>query len=99
MNLFAAFPFCKLRATPPPHLRRSLHDPVLEGVLDDHPEPESAGCGWFDSSWTLHAGLQITEDDSVDRVVNELPLAWWLAWQPAAPSLAPMASPAHAAST
>jgi hypothetical protein len=52
-----------------------------DGVLQEA-EVEIAGCGWFDSTWALHVGLQITEHESADRVVNDLPLAWWLAWQP-----------------
>ena len=52
--------------------------------------PEPAACGWFDSSWALRAGLQITEHETTDRVVNELPLAWWLAWQPAPPAGSPV---------
>lgn len=52
-----------------------------EGVLQEA-EVEIARCGWLDSTWALRAGLQITEHESADRVVNDLPLAWWLAWQP-----------------
>jgi hypothetical protein len=54
----------------------------IDGVLQEE-IVEPVGCGWFDSSWALHAGLQITEHETTDRVVNDLPLAWWLAWQPA----------------
>ncbi|HMO47680.1 MAG TPA: hypothetical protein PKB14_16835 [Rubrivivax sp.] len=45
----------------------------LDGVL--------LGCGWFDSSHELHAGLQVTEHLTPERVANELPLGWWLDWQ------------------
>jgi hypothetical protein len=38
------------------------------------------GCGWFDSSHELQAGLSITEHDSPDRVANELPLDTWVTW-------------------
>lgn len=39
------------------------------------------GCGWFDSSHELHAGLQVTEHLTPERVANEVPLGWWLDWQ------------------
>jgi hypothetical protein len=39
------------------------------------------GCGWFDSSHELHCGLQVTEHLTPERVVNEVPLGWWLDWQ------------------
>ena len=44
----------------------------------------ACGCGWFDSSHELHAGLQVTEHLSPERVANEVPLGWWLDWQLAA---------------
>ena len=46
------------------------------------------GCGWFDSSHELHAGLQVTEHLSPEPVANEVPLGWWLDWQTRA-TLAP----------
>ena len=55
------------------------------------PEPDEVqrGCGWFDSSHELHAGLQVTEHASPEPVANEVPLGWWLDWQAhgAAPSV------------
>lgn len=45
------------------------------------------GCGWFDSSHELHAGLQVTEHLTPERVANEVPLGWWLDWQAGAPGL------------
>ena len=54
----------------------------FDGVLQEE-VVEPVGCGWFDSSWALRAGLQITEHETTDRVVNDLPAAWWLAWQTA----------------
>jgi hypothetical protein len=46
------------------------------------------GCGWFDSSHELHAGLQVTEHLTPERIANEVPLGWWLDWHSgtAAPS-------------
>lgn len=48
------------------------------------PQEPPCGCGWFDSSHELHAGLQVTEHLSPERLANELPLGWWLDWQVAA---------------
>ena len=48
-------------------------EPVLDGELP--------GCGWFDSSHELHAGLQVTEHLTPEPVANEVPLGWWLDWQ------------------
>lgn len=45
------------------------------------PDEPASGCGWFDSSHELHAGLQVTEHLSPERVANEVPLGWWLDWQ------------------
>lgn len=63
------------------------HRPVADWVSAAG-EPSDAqlddvllGCGWFDSSHELHAGLQVTEHLTPERVVNELPLGWWLDWQ------------------
>ena len=41
---------------------------------DDRP----LGCGWFDSSHELRAGLMVQEHASADAVANELPLGDWL---------------------
>lgn len=43
---------------------------------DDAPP---AGCGWFDSSHELRAGLDIVEHASADAVAGQLPLDDWLA--------------------
>lgn len=40
-------------------------------------QPDDAA-SWFDSSWLLREGLQITEHVSVGPVANDLPLGWWL---------------------
>lgn len=52
-----------------------------EPAPDDAAQP--AGCGWFDSSHELHAGLSVTEHATPERVANEVPLGWWLDWQAA----------------
>jgi hypothetical protein len=40
------------------------------------------GCGWYDSSWELERGLNVTEHLDPDAVAPLLPLSWWLAWAP-----------------
>jgi hypothetical protein len=40
-----------------------------------------AGCGWFDSSHELRAGLQVREHAANDAVCAELPLAMWFELQ------------------
>jgi hypothetical protein len=63
----------------PPHrmcgavARRS--EAEAEGPLDlERP----LGCGWFDSSHDLRAGLQVQEHASPDAVAQELPVEFWL---------------------
>lgn len=66
-------------------------------IAETEPPEDDAprGCGWFDSSHELQAGLQVTEHASPDAVAAALPLADWLGlhlggWQPpAAAQLAP----------
>lgn len=59
---------------------------VVAGAVDDavaatdEPRP---GCGWFDSSHDLRAGLQVREHAAHDAVCAELPLAMWLELQQA----------------
>jgi hypothetical protein len=50
------------------------------GAADDEAQP---GCGWFDSSHDLRAGLQVREHAANDPVCAELPLAMWLELQQA----------------
>ena len=72
------------RAAPPPRLRRP---PAPDWVNAGPDAAEAAvaaaprGCGWFDSSHELQAGLQVTEHLTPEPVVNEGPLGWWLDWQ------------------
>jgi hypothetical protein len=46
--------------------------------IDDE---QQSGCGWFDSSHDLLAGLQVREHAANDAVLAELPLAMWLELQ------------------
>ena len=69
--------------------RRAAPDWVTAGSDADEQAQDDAlllGCGWFDSSHELHAGLQVTEHLTPERVANEVPLGWWLDWQSGAPA-------------
>jgi hypothetical protein len=64
--------------------RRTVEtEPRLD--LDEAPEDRPQGCGWFDSSRELRAGLWVQEHATTDAVDNELPLATWLEWNLAGP--------------
>lgn len=82
MNLIRLLPW---RRTAPPRMAQRL--PLPDWVhAGGEPSPEQLdevllGCGWFDSSHELHAGLQVTEHLTPERVVNDVPLGWWLDWQ------------------
>ncbi len=45
------------------------------------PELSFGGCGWFDSSHELQAGLRVDEELPPDAVARLVPLSWWLAWE------------------
>lgn len=54
----------------------------LQGTEAPAAEPLPAcGCGWFESSHELQAGLQVTEHREIEPVVNQIPLSWWLGWE------------------
>jgi hypothetical protein len=71
------------RPARPMHMRRAQPDWVgaCGEIEDSKLDDVLLGCGWFDSSHELHAGLQVTEHLSPERVANEVPLGWWLDWQ------------------
>jgi hypothetical protein len=89
MNLHLAAPWRRStvvragRPTAPDWVNARLDLPPAEAA--------PAGCGWFDSSHELQCGLMVTEHLTPERVVNEVPLGWWLDWQtsPAAFATAP----------
>ena len=58
---------------------------VLRGPVDHRAqaddEDQQSGCGWFDSSHDLLAGLQVREHAANDALLAELPLAMWLELQ------------------
>ena len=72
MNLLSFLPWPK--KAPARAGRKPLADDELPCEEEDRPR----GCGWFDSSHDLHAGLMVREHASVDAVANEMPLALWL---------------------
>lgn len=51
--------------------------PAAPAVVADAEEPPP-GCGWFDSSHELQAGLLVLEHASADAVAASLPLGDWL---------------------
>ncbi len=51
--------------------------PAQAPATDDLP----LGCGWFDSSHELRAGLLVTERAPADRAAAALPLETWLGLQ------------------
>ena len=72
------------RAAPARPLPRAAVPDWVNGGAEPGPQALDEvplGCGWFDSSHELHAGLQVTENLSPERVANEVPLGWWLDWQ------------------
>lgn len=53
-----------------------LADPALQSPVEADDRP--LGCGWFDSSHELHAGLLVQEHGDNDTLAAELPLRQWL---------------------
>lgn len=56
------------------------HPPLDPEAPPAEPAP-ACGCGWFESSHELQAGLQVTEHREIEPVVNQIPLSWWLGWE------------------
>jgi hypothetical protein len=67
--------------------RRQVPDWVEACVAEPPAAPADdgapRGCGWFDSSHDLNAGLQVTEHLSPQALADAVPLGWWLDWQTA----------------
>lgn len=61
-------------------LWRRAAQPLPACGQEDASEPV-LGCGWFDSSHDLHAGLCVQEHASADAVAQDLPLTDWLDMQ------------------
>ena len=84
MNLSQYLPW--RRVAPPRTLQRPAKPDWVDAGSEPATEPADEvrpGCGWFDSSHDLNAGLQVTEHLTPERVANEVPLGWWLDWQSA----------------
>ena len=81
MNLLHCLPWRR----PAPQRARHPVEPDWVGACAEVEEARLdgalLGCGWFDSSHDLNAGLQVTEHLTPEPVANELPLGWWLNWQ------------------
>ena len=44
------------------------------------PDEVPRGCAWYDSSYELNHGLQVSELQE-PAALAQLPLSWWLAWE------------------
>jgi hypothetical protein len=77
-----------------PTVRPAAPDWVNATLGAPQPDPQDAvhGCGWFDSSHELHAGVQVTEHLTPEQVANEVPLGWWLDWQSSGAGQRPLAA-------
>ena len=78
-------------------VRRSMAAPTRERApaLAEADDGRVAGdaqaapvCGWFESSYELGRGLEVTEHASADAIAGSLPLADWISlhlngWRPA----------------
>lgn len=54
---------------------------VLQQVLQPVPassDPHLLACGWFESSYDLNAGLQVTEHRDVGAALQQVPASWSL---------------------
>ena len=51
---------------------------ALDGLDDAPREDGPCGCGWFDSSQDLRAGLVVREQAGADAAAESLGLALWL---------------------
>ena len=72
MNILSFLPWCK------PAVHRARRRPVDLDALVEAEEDRPLGCGWFDSSHDLEAGLFVREHAEPDTLARELPLAIWL---------------------
>lgn len=85
MNLTICFRRWTTAANPVPRRRHHQPDWVDACGAEAAPAPADEarprGCGWFDSSHDLNAGLQVTEHLSPQAVADAVPLGWWLDWQ------------------
>lgn len=79
MNLFASFrraASTRRRTARPDWVDAPVQAEAAD--VDTDGDATAAAGSWFDSSWLLRAGVQVTEHECVDPVANDLPLGWWL---------------------
>jgi hypothetical protein len=77
-RLWGAMPGAVPRRRPVPDwVEACVAEPAAAPADDGSPR----GCGWFDSSHELNAGLQVTEHLTPQEVADAVPLGWWLDWQ------------------
>lgn len=69
-HLARVLPWLPAPSAPPARTRPAPHD-------EEPPDDRPLGCGWFDSSHELQAGLQVREAD--EGALATLPLGDWLA--------------------
>jgi len=72
------FAFLAALLKAPQHPASCAFDFQYDIEIDVEPEEPPKGCGWFDSSHELRAGLMVTEHASSDTLGRELPLDDWL---------------------
>ena len=77
--------FLKFRTAPAPSqaptkltLEALLAQDGPPAAADAAPAADPAGCGWFESSYDLGQGLQVTEHDGFEWLDDSLPLSAWL---------------------
>ena len=77
MNLLTHLLRCATRS--PIILRAPSHPMIDLSEVDQLPAEDALApvCGWFDSSWELRQGLQVSEQ-AMERVQRHVPLSWLL---------------------
>jgi hypothetical protein len=82
----------RLLSRPAPRRRRTAVPSWFgsDAAPEEQTELPPRGCGWFDSSHELRAGLVVTEHASPDQVAEQMPLDDWLhlhlgGWRAGAP--------------
>ncbi|EHR69719.1 hypothetical protein BurJ1DRAFT_0840 [Burkholderiales bacterium JOSHI_001] len=65
-------------AITPLGLEALLAQDSAPAAADPAPASDPAGCGWFDSSYDLGKGLQVTEHEGFEWLDEGLPLSAWL---------------------
>ena len=79
--------FLRLIGRRPRSIRRPVRPPPWLSPRTEAVDDGPSGCGWFDSSHALHAGLQVQEHAGTESLGQVLPLPAWLdlqlaGWRP-----------------